>query len=134
MADPQVVLLVDDDLAPSGLAVDFLRKLGYATIEASDAKTALQACKAHKGPVHLLLTDVFMPGLNGPQLAEALKKSRPEIRVAYMSGYGDDLLSQEGVVVEGTILISKPFTSTELQTWVRAALERPTRSRDPSKL
>ena len=134
MADPQVVLVVDDDPAPRGLAAAFLRELGYSTIVASDAKTALQAAKAQKGPIHLLLTDVFMPGLNGPQLVEALKKSRPEIKVAYMSGYGDDLLSQEGVVVEGTILISKPFTSTELQTWVRAALERPTRSRDQSKL
>ena len=134
MADPLTVLIVDDDPAPRGLAAAFLRDLGYSPLVAADAKTALQAAKAHKGPIHLLLTDVIMPGLNGPQLAETLKKSRPELRVAYMSGYGDDLLAQEGVVLDGTILISKPFTSTELHTWVRAALERPTRSRDQSKL
>jgi len=135
VADPVslTVLVVDDDPAPRGLAAAFLRDLGYSTIVAADGKSAIQAARAHKGPLHLLLTDVIMPGMNGPRLAETLKKSRPELRVAYMSGYGDDLLAQEGVVLEGTILVSKPFTSAELHAWVRAALERPTRARDSSK-
>ena len=129
MATPQTVLVVDDDPAPRGLAAVFLAKLGYAVLQAADGKAALQAAKAHKGPLHLLLTDVIMPGMNGPQLAEAVRKSRPETRVAYMSGFGDDLLAQQGIDLEGVILVPKPFTSEELASWVRAALDRPTKTR-----
>ncbi|HXX94289.1 MAG TPA: response regulator [Planctomycetota bacterium] len=129
MATPLTVLVVDDDAAPRDLAATFLRAMGYSVILAADGKSALQAAKAHKGDLHLVLTDVIMPGLNGPQVVEALRKTRPGLRAAYMSGYGDDLLAQQGIDLEGVILVPKPFTSQELASWVRAALERPTKTR-----
>ncbi len=129
MANPITVLVVDDDAAPLDLAATFLKGMGYQVLKASDGKTALQAAKAHKGDLHLVLTDVLMPGMNGPKLVEALRKSRPALRAAYMSGYGDDLLAEQGIDLEGVILVPKPFTSDELASWVRAALERPTKAR-----
>ena len=129
MASPLTVLVVDDDPAPRQLAATFLKAMGYAVLQASDGKSAILAAKAHKEPLHLLLTDIIMPGMNGPQLAETLRKGRPETRVAYMSGYGDDLLAQQGIDLEGVILVPKPFPSDELGSWVRAALDRPTKTR-----
>ena len=129
MANPLTVLVIDDDSAPRDLAATFLRAMGYSVLVAPDGKSALQAAKAHKGDLHLVLTDVIMPGMNGPQVVEALRKTRPGLRAAYMSGYGDDLLAQQGIDLQGVILVPKPFTSEELASWVRAALERPTKTR-----
>jgi two-component system cell cycle sensor histidine kinase/response regulator CckA len=123
------VLVIDDDPAPRDLAATFLRSMGYSVLPASDGKSAIQIAKGHKGELHLVLTDVIMPGMNGPQVVEALRKTRPGLRAAYMSGYGDDLLAQQGIDLEGVILVPKPFTSEELASWVRAALERPTKTR-----
>lgn len=129
MPEPQTVLVVDDEAAPRELAATFLKKMAYTVLQAGDGKSAVQLAKSHKGDIHLILTDVIMPGMNGSELVDAIRKIRPGIRAAFMSGYGDDLLAQKGVVLEGVILIQKPFTSDELGTWVRVALERPTKAR-----
>ncbi len=82
----------------------------------------LEVARQHQGPIHLLLTDVVMPGMNGATLAEKLAASRPETKVLYMSGYADHALGQNEILDCGTSLLEKPFTRDSLTRKVRAVL------------
>ena len=121
----ETILLVEDEATVRGLAREYLATGGYTVIEAADGASALQLANAHPGPIHLLLTDVVMPGMNGRELADYISSRRPETKVLYMSGYSENAISQNGTLDPGIALLEKPFTLRALKTKVRDALDTP---------
>ena len=115
----ETVLLVEDADPVRQLAATILRPLGYSVLEASNATAAMGIVQAHDGPLNLLITDVVMPGMNGPRLAERLTAVRPDMRVLYVSGYAEDALDLRG---RGAFL-AKPYTSSGLARKVREVLD-----------
>jgi CheY-like chemotaxis protein len=121
----ETLLLAEDEDEVRALARDALAMIGYTVLEAPDGAAALRIAQREAGHIHLLLTDVVMPGMNGREVAECLRTSHPEARVLYMSGYTDDTISHHGVLSPGTVLLSKPFTPDGLARKVRDALDAP---------
>jgi CheY-like chemotaxis protein len=119
---PETVLVVEDEEALRTITREILEEQGYRVIEAQSGAEALAVAGRHTGPIHLLLTDVVMPGMSGRTLAEALLPVRPEVRVVYMSGYTDDVIAHRGVLESGSLLLEKPFTALALLRCVREAL------------
>jgi PAS domain S-box-containing protein len=119
----ETVLLVEDDLAVGAFARDVLEECGYRVLSAADPAGALRLCENHDGPIHLLLTDVVMPRMNGRQLALAAAELRPEMRVLYMSGYTDDAVLRRGLLDPDLPFIQKPFTPAALEMKVREVLD-----------
>ncbi|MBI4468468.1 MAG: PAS domain S-box protein [Acidobacteria bacterium] len=119
----ETILIVEDEDSVRGLARRFLESAGYRVLTASNAGEALLSVEGQEGPIHLVLMDVVMPGMNGPDLAERLAASRSEIKILYTSGYTDDTIAHHGVLVEGVDFISKPYTLLELLHKVRAVLD-----------
>jgi two-component system, cell cycle sensor histidine kinase and response regulator CckA len=119
----ETVLVVEDEGIVRQVTTRMLRKHGYTVFEARDAKEAIEIAEDYKAPIHLLITDVVMPGMNGRQLAEALLKARPEIAVLYMSGYSEDVVMHRGVVDPGLAFIEKTFTAPVLLSKVRQVLD-----------
>ncbi|OGQ98845.1 MAG: hypothetical protein A2521_11105 [Deltaproteobacteria bacterium RIFOXYD12_FULL_57_12] len=121
----ETLLLVEDDDFVRGLVARTLSPLGYQLLEAANADEALAISAAHGGRIHLLLSDMVMPGLNGQQLAEKILQTRPEIKIIFMSGYTDDAISHYGVLAPGTVLIQKPLDSRLLARKIRTVLDEP---------
>ena len=119
----ETVLLVEDEDAVRRLAREVLEGNGYAVIEASHGGEALRRAEEFRGPIHLLLTDVVMPGLGGRQLAEGLSALHPETRVLYLSGYTEDAVVRHGVLQAETNFLQKPFSLTALTQKVREVLD-----------
>jgi PAS domain S-box-containing protein len=119
----ETVLLVEDDDAVRSLVSRLLHRQGYTVIEARDGEEALAAARAHAGPIHLVLSDVIMPKMGGPALAEELLRLRPALRVLYMSGYARDATLRSGVLANDVALLQKPFTHESLARRVRQALD-----------
>ena len=119
----ETILLAEDEDPLRELTGGCLQSSGYTVLEARDAKTAFQLAAHHSGPIHLLLTDIVMPGISGRDLAEQLMPSHPEMKLLYMSGYTHDLISQHGVVEADVALLEKPFSLEALLTRVRAVLD-----------
>jgi signal transduction histidine kinase len=119
------VLLVEDNDAVRDLTAKALRRRGYTVYEARDADAAVQWIQTAGIKPHLLLTDVVMPGLSGPNLAARLLQLNPQLRVLYMSGYTDDAGSVHGNFWAGVPLLQKPFTPAALAEHVRVALDTP---------
>ena len=118
----ETLLLVEDEDSLREISREILAGNGYRVLEASDGTAAIAVARAHAGPIHLLLTDVVMPGISGRELAETLLPTRPEIKILYMSGYTEDLIAHRGVLEAGTLLLPKPFTTSTLLRRVREAL------------
>jgi PAS domain S-box-containing protein len=121
----ETVLLVEDDDRVRGLVSHMLRKHGYAVLLASQGDQALEIAARHHGRIHLMLTDVVMPGISGRVLSERLMLTRPDTRVLYMSGYSDDAILRHGVKSAGTHFIQKPFSIEALAEKVRETLNAP---------
>jgi CheY-like chemotaxis protein len=119
----ETVLLVEDAEPFREVVRQFLQQGGYNVLAAGDGTAALAAARYHPGPIHILLTDVVMPGLSGPQLAQELRMAHPCMRVLFMSGYTDDALGQHGVLEEGIALLEKPFTRGSLLRKLREVLD-----------
>ena len=120
----ETILVVEDDPAVRGLVEEALRLKGYEVLIARHGIEALLAGAKHLGPIHLLLTDVVMPQMSGPEVAEQLVIARPTMKVMYMSGYPDHPAFSKGGVQEGTIFLQKPFTMDALTQKVREVLDR----------
>jgi two-component system cell cycle sensor histidine kinase/response regulator CckA len=114
---------VDDEAAVRSVVQEILQPTGYLVLEAGSGEEAVRICAGQEGPMHFLLTDVMMPGMSGPQLAQRLARLRPEMRVLYMSGYSDDALIRRGVVEQGAAFLQKPFTPDALAHKVREVLD-----------
>jgi PAS domain S-box-containing protein len=121
----ETVLLVEDAAAVRAVARQALARQGYTVLEAPNGTEALQIAASHPGPIHLLLTDVVMPGLSGRQLSDQLVRLRPDTRVLYTSGYTDDAVVRHGVLESGIAYLQKPFTADGLARKVREVLDRP---------
>jgi two-component system, cell cycle sensor histidine kinase and response regulator CckA len=119
----ETVLVVDDQAPVRSVVREILQPTGYLVLEAGSGEEALRICAGQEGPIHLLLTDVVMPGMSGPELARRLACMRPEMRVLYMSGYSDDALIRHGVVEESKAFLQKPFTPAALAHKVREVLD-----------
>jgi CheY-like chemotaxis protein len=120
----ETILLVEDDDQVRAVALAILRKNGYVVIEACNAGEALMHSEGHPGVIHLLLSDVVMPQVSGPELAKRLVGARPEMKVLCMSGYTDDSIVRHGVVEAKIAYLHKPFTPDALATKVRKVLDR----------
>jgi len=121
----ETILLVEDEATVRELTQQYLQAQGYTVFEAAEPNTALQISRAHSGPIHLLLTDVIMPGMNGRELAQRITASRSETRVLYMSGYSENTIAHNGTLDAGINLLQKPFTLPALRVRVRQVLESP---------
>jgi PAS domain S-box-containing protein len=121
--DSHTVLVVDDDEHVRAVAGDVLRENGYRVLEARTGEEAEQIAAGYEGPIHLLITDVIMPGMTGTDLMIRLGRPRPALRTLFMSGYGQRAIAHHGVLDSNAILLEKPFTSDQLLVLVRSMLE-----------
>ncbi len=119
----ETVLVVEDEAAVLTLSRRALEAQGYVVLAASDPAAALRVVERHGGMIHLLLTDVVMPGLSGRELADRLTAQRPGIRVLYMSGYPGDAVVQHGTLPSGSAFLQKPFSPDGLARKVRDVLD-----------
>jgi len=117
------ILLVEDDHDVRAYVVEILRDMHFQVLEAHDADSALGLLERNDVRLDLLLTDVVLPGMNGNQLAQEIKRRQPDARVLFMSGYAPDAIFQHGQVEPGVELIQKPVTQQILAQRIRAVLE-----------
>ena len=122
-AQGETILLVEDEKALREICGLFLESLGYHVVFAETPAEALKLIAQHRGAIHLLLTDVVMPGMDGCQLAKRISVAKPGVEVLFMSGYTSDVISGRGVIDEGMHFMSKPFTRDDLARKVRQLLD-----------
>jgi nitrogen-specific signal transduction histidine kinase/ActR/RegA family two-component response regulator len=120
----ETILLAEDEPAVRGFARRTLEELGYTVLEATGSVEALTIAAAHAGPIALLVTDVVMPGLPGPKLAEKLEAARPKLRTLYVSGFTAASVISHGVPEYGIAFLAKPFSADALGHAVRAVLDQ----------
>ena len=121
----EIVLVVEDQESVRTTCRVFLKKLGYEVLEAETPAAALDLAARHPGGIHLLLTDVVMPGMNGQELAKRLAVVKPGFKCLYMSGYTADVIGRNGMLERDVSFIGKPFSGDELARKVREALKAP---------
>ena len=121
----ETVLIVEDSGPVRRLVERTLSRKGYTVLAAESATAALRHCSRHDGAIDLLLTDVVLPRMPGPEIARRARQLRPDIRVLFMSGFTDDTLSQHGLTGSEPDLLEKPFSSASLLSRVRQSLDAP---------
>jgi PAS domain S-box-containing protein len=122
----ETILMVEDDGEVRHFGRMILKRSGYHILEAANGEEALQIAKKHSGDIHLLLTDVVLPGINGMEVSERLKEVRPLVKALFVSGYTADVIARRGVLNPGVSLLHKPFTPDDLASKVREVLAGPT--------
>jgi CheY-like chemotaxis protein len=110
----ETILIVEDEDGVRKLTRKILSRQGYKILEASGGGDALLLCEQCNEPIHLLLSDVVMPGINGPELARRIKTLSPDVKVLFMSGYADQAIFQSGILDEKACFIQKPFSARNL--------------------
>jgi two-component system cell cycle sensor histidine kinase/response regulator CckA len=125
------VLVVEDEYELRNLATQILREHGYTVLAAADGNGALRAAAQHPGPIHLLLTDVVMPHLNGWEVAQRLAASRPQTKVLYMTGYTEIAAVHDAAA--GAAVLEKPFMPAALARKVHEVIQAPTESSEPAR-
>jgi DNA-binding NtrC family response regulator len=108
------ILIVEDDPGIRELSTKILSRNGYEVLAAEGGEEARRICERHDGVIHVLLSDVVMPGMNGPMVADMLTKLRPGLKVVFMSGYTDDAIVRHGVIERDLPFLQKPFTPERL--------------------
>jgi CheY-like chemotaxis protein len=126
----ETILLVEDTTSLREMAREYLESVGYSVLVASSGAKALQHAKDFRGPIHLLLTDIVMPGMNGPDLARQLVSLRPGIKVIFTSGYTDDAIARQGVLDPAVAFIQKPYRPKALARKIREVLGVPSTTID----
>ncbi len=119
----ETILLAEDDEMVRSLVRETLEREGYRVVAAADPVEAQKLAEAHRGPIHLLITDVVMPKVSGRELANSLQERRPELKVLYMSGYTDNAILNSGILRKEVAFLQKPFTPAALAEKVRDVLE-----------
>jgi len=121
-AGTETILVAEDEQMVRVLIRKVLEQAGYTVLLGDGGAEALQLAERHTGRIHLLVTDVVMPGMNGPELARRLLERRPETKVLFLSGYADDAVERHGVLAPGTAFMQKPFSPSALAARVREVL------------
>ena len=119
----ETILLVEDEREVREVAREFLDMSGYTVLEARDGSEAIKLAKKYPGPIHLLMTDMVMPGIGGRELVRQLSVERRDLRVIFMSGYTEYAVLQQGELERGAVLLPKPFSREVLARTVREVLE-----------
>jgi two-component system, cell cycle sensor histidine kinase and response regulator CckA len=119
----ETILVVDDEAQVRTLARDILLGAGYQVLEAEDGDQALRIADDHQGAIHVLLTDIMMPGINGKELADRFLVGRPDTKPIFMSGRAAEVISDAGVLIPVDAFLAKPFTVERLLNKVRERLE-----------
>ena len=119
----ETILLVEDEEAVRRLVREGLRSLGYRVLEASQGEEALSVASRHSGPIHVLLTDVVMPEMSGPELARRLSTLRADMKIMFMSGYNEEATTRHGILDASTPCLLKPFSLQALASRIRAMLD-----------
>ncbi len=119
----ETILLVEDEAAVRSMLRQTLESNGYKVLEAPDGQEAINICQNYQGPIHLLLTDVIMPGMNGRELSQILSRRFPKLKVLFMSGYPDNSIVHLGTLEPPTMFLQKPFTLGTLEMKVREILD-----------
>jgi len=119
----ETVLVVEDEEPVRELTRLTLQMNGYKVLEAGHGTEALRVAEQHPGPIHLLVTDVVMPQMGGPEVAERLTAVRPGLRVLFLSGYTDDAVIRHGLLGSGVAFLQKPFSVDALTRKVREVLD-----------
>ncbi len=119
----ETLLVVEDEAAVLRLVREGLGRMGYTVLAAASPAEAMQRSAEHGGPIHLLITDVVMPQMNGRELAERIGSERRGLKSLFMSGYTANVIAHRGVLDEGVSFIAKPFTLNALAAKIREALE-----------
>lgn len=120
----ETILLAEDEESVRRVVTHILGNRGYTVIAAEDADECLRLAHLHKGPIHMLLTDVIMPRMNGRELYRRLSDFLPDLEVLYMSGYTDDVIAHHGILEEGIHLLQKPLSIHILTSKVRELLDK----------
>jgi PAS domain S-box-containing protein len=121
----ETILVAEDEQGVRELACDFLKSHGYTVLEAHDPAHALKIAQENSSRIHLLVTDVVMPGMRGTELAEHIAEINPALRVLYISGYTGNAIALQGDLAQGTYFLSKPFTREALLRKTRQVLDGP---------
>ena len=124
VAPREVVLVVEDEQVVRSAVCRILRLQGYHVLEAENGESALKVMHEYHAPVHLLLTDVVMPEMEGRELVALLRSWYPQMRVLFMSGYKAEYLNIEPDLEDGQAFLAKPFTFESLAQQVRALIDR----------
>jgi two-component system cell cycle sensor histidine kinase/response regulator CckA len=122
MGGTETVLLVEDEESVRQLVRETLEMKGYRVLEAENGQAGLEAASRFKDTIHLVITDVVMPGMSGRELAQRLVERRPETKVLYLSGYTEDAIVSEGTIESGKAFLQKPFSLQNLSRKVREVL------------
>ena len=120
----ETILLVEDEEAMLKLAQRFAERLGYTVLTAGSPEEAMRRADEYEGVIHLLITDIVMPQMNGKALSECLQKRLPHLKYLYMSGYPADIIAKHGILEEGINFLQKPFSLRDLAVKARMALEK----------
>ncbi len=118
----QMVLVVEDEAMIRSNLRECLQQLGYQVLEAESGEVALGLCEKNRGQIHLVLTDLVMPGMSGHELAERLAQSHPDIKVLFMSGYTEDTAARRDILMRGSAFLQKPFSVGDLSNALQQAL------------
>ena len=129
----ETILFVEDEASVRELVRDYLVASGYCVLEAGDGTQALKVAGAHPGPIHILITDVVMPHLSGPELATKLGVERPNLKVLFISGYTDDTVFRHGVLEGGVAFLQKPFNLKALSQKIREVLTDDPAATEPQR-
>jgi len=116
------VLLVEDEVQVRQLVERVLERQGFAILTAENGSDAVAVSGTHQGPIDLLLTDVVMPNMGGPEAADLIRKQRPTIRVIYMSGYSEEMFRLQSEPGHQAVFLGKPFTPDDLRRIIRDVL------------
>jgi CheY-like chemotaxis protein len=119
----ETILLVEDEPAILEMTAIILEKLGYNVLAANTPGQAIHLAREHAGEIHLLLTDVIMPEMSGRDLAQSILSLYPDVKRVFMSGYTDDIIAHQGILDERIYFIQKPFSTKDLSTKIREAIE-----------
>ena len=119
----ETILVAEDEDGVRSLTREVLEKYGYRVLEAANGEEALVVADQHQGPVDVLLSDVVMPRMGGPELAQALLTRRPALKVLYMSGYTEEAIAKHGILDPGTSFLEKPFSPDTLARRIRDLLD-----------
>jgi two-component system, cell cycle sensor histidine kinase and response regulator CckA len=129
----ETVLIVEDKDEVRAAIGASLEMRGYAVLKACHGKEAMMLCRRHEGPIHLLLTDIVMPQMTGPELAQRVSLVHSETKVLYISGYTSDALNRRDMTQPSTAFLQKPFTPEALARRVRAVLDAPPHPKPPAR-